>query len=91
MSGGVLPVVSFQLDFQEPLAVKNEESADFPFAIFLSSLAQDFIEETLSSSTNFESPAFLSSLAQDFIEECCCNRYQYSDRIIPEFSSSGLH
>ena len=59
---------------------------------FLSSLAQDFIEELDPSATTVAAWEFLSSLAQDFIEEedhRGVRRRQ--DQRIPELSSSGLH
>ena len=59
-------------------------------AIFLSSLAQDFIEVDRDVDTHDENGIFLSSLAQDFIEvDQQLLREQYG--VIPELSSSGLH
>ena len=58
---------------------------------FLSSLAQDFIEEhACPDALAGASSGFLSSLAQDFIEETARGRFQKAS-IIPELSSSGLH
>ena len=58
---------------------------------FLSSLAQDFIEECAWRTGDAASAAFLSSLAQDFIEESLSLRRKEPNRPIPELSSSGLH
>ena len=60
--------------------------------LFLSSLAQDFIEERVTcGSSGAISSTFLSSLAQDFIEDKYGQRTARQHRRIPEFSSSGLH
>ena len=64
--------------------------ADWRRSEFLSSLAQDFIEERKDTATLRHCAEFLSSLAQDFIED-----YEIIDNgtkfEIPELSSSGLH
>ena len=59
---------------------------------FLSSLAQDFIEEE-SQATNCTTGriSFLSSLAQDFIEDGRELAGCHGRSAIPELSSSGLH
>ena len=58
---------------------------------FLSSLAQDFIEEIDRGGCLSCGTLFLSSLAQDFIEETVTFDEWITQTQIPELSSSGLH
>ena len=58
---------------------------------FLSSLAQDFIEDLPRPARTPNSTSFLSSLAQDFIEDKEQQALALSLESIPDFSSSGLH
>ena len=58
---------------------------------FLSSLAQDFIEESDRIALPIAYRSFLSSLAQDFIEERASRSRIGRMGPIPELSSSGLH
>ena len=52
------------------LRIHVEQAAHLPFRLFLSSNAQDFIEESVNTkSTEPYNQKFLSSNAQDFIEE----------------------
>ena len=57
---------------------------------FLSSPAQDFIEEATRGTATSATVAFLSFLAQDFIEDASDADTSLSHSI-PELSSSGLH
>ena len=63
----------------------------FSGSAFLSSLAQDFIEDDASLHHTRHNSTFLSSLAQDFIEELDGLPTPVSNCVIPELSSSGLH